>query len=139
MLRKEKTKQGTKDDQQGSARVNPQLILTCFGWSTTPLKQFLQHCKDFGRSFSALGGHNSQSHVFQAEKRNTDPELCTATESEVATTTTFTASVGNGKTNSSIQPGNRIDTNYSGAWRSGITRPSRPLSTVDLCVFSPQF
>ena len=55
MLRKQKT-QAIEDpnkgsDQPGPARVNNQLILTCFGWSATPLKHFLQHCREFGRSF----------------------------------------------------------------------------------------
>ncbi|KAG7008622.1 hypothetical protein G7Y79_00005g017630 [Physcia stellaris] len=63
-------------------RRSSQIILTCLGWSPSPIKNFLQSCVDF------------------------------AVESEYSTTT--------------------IHRETLGYWDRGITRPSRPLSTVDL-------
>ena len=64
----------------------PRLVLTCLGWSTAPLKNFMQCCKDF------------------------------AAESKVSTTTIYRF----------------LSIRKMMGWDHGMSRPSRPLSTVDL-------
>lgn len=88
IVRRETAPPETKDDlnirrnRDQEYRRSSQIILTCLGWSPSPIKNFLQSCVDF------------------------------AVESEYSTTT--------------------IHRETFGYWDKGITRPSRPLSTVDL-------